>query len=252
MTAYAFGTGTLVAKRTDISNAAPFLFGTLHDISLNFDQKLESLMGQHKVAVALGDGELKISGKAKFARLQMTLFSNLLFGNASSTGGLQMISTGEAVSVPSGSPYTIVAANAAQTPLADYGVFYQSSGIQLTPVAAAPSVGQYSFNAATGTYTFAAADANATLYAYYTYTSPSGNKVVYSNPLMGTSPVFEVYFKTTTPNFGIAKDITIKLNACKSSKLAMSFANQKFTIPEFDFQAMADSAGNVFTLTTTE
>lgn len=252
MTAYAFGTGTLVARRTDVSLAAPFLFGTLHDISLSFDQKLESLLGQNKVAVALGDGELKISGKAKFARLQMTLFSNLLFGSSSTTGGLQMVSSGEAISVPANSPYTVVVANAAQTPLVEYGVFYQSGGIQLTPVASGPTVGQYSFNAGTGTYTFAAADAAVALYVYYTYSSANGNKVTYSNPLMGSAPVFEVYFKTSTPNFGVAKDVTIKLNACKSSKLALSFANQKFTIPEFDFQAMADAAGNVFTLTTTE
>jgi len=252
MTAYAFGTGTLVARRTDTSNTAPFLFGTLHDISLNFDQKLEPLMGQYKVAVALGDGELKISGKAKFARLQMTMFSNLLLGNATTTGGLQMVNTGESITVPASSPYTVTVANSAQTPLTDYGVFYQSTGIQFVPVASGPTVGQYSFNASTGVYTFAAADASAALYVYYTYTSASGNKLTYANPLMGTSPVFEVYFKTSTPNFGVAKDVTIKLNACKSSKLALSFANQKFTIPEFDFQAMADSSGNVFTLTTSE
>lgn len=252
MTAYAFGTGTLIARRNDVSNSTPFMFGTLHDISLTFDQKLESLLGQNKVAVALGDGELKISGKAKFARLQMTLFSNLLLGNTPTSGGLQMVNNGESITVPSGSPYTAVVANSAQTPLADYGVFYQSTGIQLTLVASGPTAGQYSFNASTGTYTFAAADASAALYAYYTYTSSSGSKTTFANTLMGTSPVFEVYFKTSTPNFGVNKDITIKLNACKSSKLGLSFANQKYTIPEFDFQAMADAAGNVFTLTTSE
>ncbi len=252
MTAYAFGTGTLIAKRTDTSNTPPFLFGVLHDISLNFDQKLESLLGQNKVAVALGDGELKITGKAKFARLQMTLFSNLLAGTTSTTGALQMVSTGEVATVPSGSPYTCTVANSASTPLADFGVFYQSSGIQLAPVASSPSTGQYAFNASTGVYTFAAGDASAAVYVYYTYTSSGGNKLTYANTLMGTSPVFEVYFKTTTSNFGVAKDVTIKLNACKSSKLALSFANQKFAIPEFDFQAMADASGNVFTLSTTE
>jgi hypothetical protein len=69
---------------------------------------------------------------------------------------------------------------------------------------------------------------------------------------MGTSPVFEVYFKTSTSNFGVAKEVTIKLNACKSSKLSLGFSNQKFVIPEFDFQAMADASGNVFTLSMTE
>jgi len=252
MTAYAFGTGTLIAKRTDVTNTPPFMFGVLQSVSLDFDQKLESLTGQNKVAVALGDGELKITGKAKFARLQMTLFSNLQTGIASTTGALEMVSAGESATVPATSPYTYVVANASLTPLEDFGVFYQSSGIQLTPVASGPAQGQYSFNTSTGTYTFASGDASAAVYVYYTYTATGGNKLVYANPLMGTAPVFELYFRTTTSNYGVAKDVTIKLNACKSSKLSLPFANQKFTIPEFDFQAMADASGNVFTLSTTE
>ncbi len=252
MTAYAFGTGTLIAKRTDTANTPPFLFGVLQGVSLDFDQKLESLTGQNKVAVALGDGELKISGKAKFARLQMTLFNNLMLGQATTTAALEMNSAGESATVPASSPYTYGVTNASLTPLEDFGVFYQSNGIQLTPVTSSPGTGQYAFNSSTGTYTFASGDAGAAVYVYYSYSASSGNKLVYANPLMGTSPVFEVYFKTTTSNFGVAKDVTIKLNACKSSKLALSFANQKFTIPEFDFQAMADASGNVFTLSTTE
>jgi hypothetical protein len=251
MTAYAFGTGTLIAKRTDINNAPPFMFGVLQNISLNFEQKLESLVGQNKVAVALGDGELKITGKAKFARLQMTLFNNMLLGQTTTSGSLEMANSGEVVTIPA-SPYNFVVSNASQTPLADYGVFYQSNGIQLSPVAANPTQGQYVFNVGTGTYTFAAADIGLAVYVYYSYSTSAGNKLVYANQLMGASPVFEIYFKTTTNNFGVAKNVTIKLNACKSSKLALSFSSQKFTIPEFDFQAMADNAGNVFTLCSSE
>ncbi|MEI6730316.1 MAG: hypothetical protein WCL30_03570, partial [Pseudomonadota bacterium] len=110
MTAYAFGTGTLIAKRTDIANAAPFMFGVLQNVTLDFEQKLESLLGQNKVAVALGDGELKILGKAKFARLQMTLFSNMLLGQSSSVGALDMVSAGESVTIPT-TPFTYVVAN---------------------------------------------------------------------------------------------------------------------------------------------
>lgn len=253
MTQVAFSTGTLIAKRTDVANTPPFMFGVLQDISIDFDQKLEALMGPGKVAVALGDGELKIVGKAKLARLQMTMMSNLLFGQStSSSTGLDMVSTGEPATIPA-SPYQVTVANSAKVPLEDFGVFYQSSGIQLTPVASGPIVGQYSFNASTGVYTFAAADTGLGVYIYYTYTPTSGvNDMVMANPLQGTSPVFEIFFKNSTPNFGVNKIMTIKLNACKSSKLSLAFANQKFTIPEFDFQAMADASGNVFTVTTSE
>jgi hypothetical protein len=253
MTAYVFGTGTLIAKRTDVTNTPPFLFGVLQDVSMDFDQKLESLIGQNKVAVALGDGELKVTGKAKLARIQMTMFNNLMFNQTALTTGLEMVSTGEAHTIPATSTFTVTVTNSTLVPLEDFGVFYQSTGIQLTPVASSPATGQYTFNASTGVYNFAAGDAGLGIYVYYTYTAASGlNSIVYANPLMGTSPVFEVYFKGSTSNFGVAKDITIKLNACKSSKLNLGFANQKFMIPEFDFQAMADASGNVFTLTTTE
>jgi hypothetical protein len=248
MTAYAFGTGTLVARRTDLANTPPFLFGALQDISIDFEQKLESLVGQNKVAVALGDGELKISGKAKFARLQMTLFSNLALPGSVSAGALEMNATGEAATVPA-SPYQYTAVNASQTPLEDFGVFYQASGVQLTPVASSPAAGQYAFNAATGVYSFASADAGAGIYLYYSYMASAGaSKLVYANALMGTAPIFELYFKTSYNG----KDMTIKLNACKSSKLSLGFSSQKFMIPEFDFQAMADAAGNVFTLSSAE
>lgn len=254
MTQYAFGTGTLIGKRTDVSNTPPAFFGVLQDISIEFDQKIEALYGQSKVAVALGDGALAIKGKAKFARIQMTMFNNLLMGQtAATTTGLEMTSTGESQTVP-GTPYQVTVNNSSKTPLEDFGVFYQSTGIQLTPVASGPAIGQYSFNASTGVYTFAAADTGVAMYIYYTYTPTSINDIVYSNTntLMGASPVFEVFFKNATPNFGVAKDLTIKLNACKATKLALAFNNQKFVIPDFEFEAMADASGNVFTLSSSE
>lgn len=253
MTQYNFATGTLIAKRTDVVNTPPYMFGVLQDISLDFDQKLESLLGQYKVAVGLGDGELKITGKAKMARFQNTLIQNILTGVSNTTGLLEMPLTGESATIPAPSgPYTYQVTNHTLTPLEDFGVFYQSNGVQLTPVASGPTTGQYSFVASTGTYTFAAADASLAVWIYYTYTAASGLQTVYANQLMGSSPVFEIYFKNATPNFGVAKDFTLKLNACKSSKLSLPFSNQKYAIQEFDFQAMADASNNVFTLGSTE
>jgi hypothetical protein len=250
MTAYAFGTGTLIARQPNLVEAPPFMFGLLQDVSLDFDQTFESVVGQNKIAVALGDGELKITGKAKFARLRMPL--NPFAGQTSASGMEKMVGAAEATSIPAASPYVYVVANASLTPLEDCSVFYQSNGIQLVPVASSPSVGQYAFDAATGTYIFAEGDAWAPVYVYYASGAPSGRRQGLPNPLMGTAPIFEVYFKTATTNFGVAKEVTIKLNACKSSKLSLGFANQKFVIPDLDFQAMADASGNVFTLSMEE
>ena len=254
MTMYPFGTGTLIAKRTDVANTPPFLFGTLQDISLDLDQKIEELYGQYKVAVALGDGALSIKGKAKFARFQQTMIQNLMIGASNTTGLLNMPTpSGESATIPAPSgPYTYQVSNHTLTPLEDFGVFYQSNGVQLTPVASGPAQGQYSFNATTGTYTFNSGDASTAVWVYYTYSAAAGQETVLANPLMGSSPIFEIYFNNQSPNFGVSKAFTFKLNACKSSKLSMPFSNQKFMIQEFDFVAQADASNNVFTMSSSE
>ena len=262
MSQYDFGTGILIGKRTDVANTPPFAFGVLQDVTIDFDNKLESLIGQSKVAVYLGDAELKITGKAKAARIQMTQFGNLFFGTSSfsTSSALDMPAPYE-VGTPtssSGSSYTVV--NASSTPLADWGVFYASSGIQLTPVSTSSSLssaGQYFFTssgASSGKYQVFSSDNGTAMNFYYTFTASSGLIALnnWSNPLMGTSPIFQIWFKNTMALYGVTKTTNLILNACKSTKLSMPFSNQKFVIQEFDFQCMADASNNVFSLTTTE
>ena len=47
MTQFAFGSGTLIGKRTDVTGQPPALLGTLQDVSLDFDRKIETLLGQY-------------------------------------------------------------------------------------------------------------------------------------------------------------------------------------------------------------
>jgi hypothetical protein len=262
MSQYDFGTGILIGKRTDVANTPPFAFGVLQDVTIDFDNKLESLIGQSKVAVYLGDAELKITGKAKFARIQMSEWGNLFFGTSSfaTSSSLDMVAPYE-IGTPtssSGSSYTV--ANSSSTPLADWGVFYASSGIQLNPVATASSVssaGNYFFTssgASSGRYIFSSSDNGTAMNFYYTFTASSGLTSInnWSNPLMGTSPLFQIWFKNTMPLYGVTKTTNLVLNACKSTKLSLPFSNAKFTIQELDFQAMADAANNVFSLISTE
>jgi hypothetical protein len=98
------------------------------------------------------------------AKINARQFNDAFFG--------QTLATGEAVQVldegaPTGTaipttPFQITVANSASmsagTPGVDLGVFNASTGIQMTRVAAGPTAGQYSFNGATGVYTFSSAD----------------------------------------------------------------------------------------------
>ncbi len=75
---------------------------------------------------------------------------------------------GEAQGVPAIAPFTLVAQAPYGVFALDTGVTY-ANGAALTPVAANPSVGQYSIDPTSGTYTFAATDAGASLLISYGY-----------------------------------------------------------------------------------
>jgi hypothetical protein len=252
MTQFVFGSGTLIMKRTDVTGTPPALIGTLQDISLDFERKLETLVGQFNVAVAIAGGEFKITGKAKYARLQATQLTNLYLGpNATQTSPamLQMTATGETDTVASGA---ITVANGA-TFVEDLGVF-STTGVQLTPVTSGPVAGVSYVPgvAGTGTYDFATGDNGTSYLIFYSYTTASGNKIALSNALMGPVATFEVNLKQSFNYFGATKDLIIKLNACASDKLSLPFSNSKFAIAEFDFQAFADASNNIGTISLTE
>lgn len=247
MTQFVFGSGTLIGKRTDVANTPPALIGTLQDVSVDFDRKVETLLGQYNMAVAAGGGEFKITGKAKFARFQATTINNLFLGQTLTSAGMLEMATAEAAQ---SNTTTFTVANGA-TYTEDFGLYYASTGVQLVPVTSGPTQGQYVPGVAgTGTYTIAAADENTALLVYYGYTTSTAgqNKIVLSNQLMGPVPLFEVSLKETFNYFGVTKDLVVKLNACFSPKLSLAFNNQKFTIPELDFQAIADASNNIGTI----
>ena len=246
MTQFAFGSGTLIGKRTDVANSPPALLGTLQDVSIDFDRKIETLLGQYNMAVAAGGGELKITGKAKFARLQATQINNLFLGQTLTANSMLEMTTGESDTVASGA---VTVANSAAF-VEDYGVFYAANGSQLVPVASAPAQGQYSVSS--GVYTFNTADNSAAVLIYYSYTVSSGNKISVTNQLTGPLPMFEISLKETFSYFGSSKDLMVKLNACVSPKLSLPFSNQKFTVAEFDFQAIADASNNIGTISLSE
>src|SRR5579862_8023671 len=254
MAQYSFGSGTLIMKRTDVANTPPALLGVLQDVSIDFDRKIEFLLGQNNMPVAAGGGEFSIKGKCKYARLQSTQFSNLFLGNnatVTTPAMLEMTSTGEAGTVGTGA---ITVANGS-TFAEDLGVF-TAAGVQLTPVASSPVAGvSYVPGAAnTGTYTFNTGDNGSTYLIFYSYnvTTAGTSKIALANALMGPLPTFEVFLKETFNNQGVVKDLVIKLNACVSPKLSLPFANTKFTVAEMDFQALADANNNIGTWSMTE
>lgn len=253
MTAINFGVGTVIGRRTDISNPTPAFLGILQDIEIDFDQTLKELMGQYKMPVDVAPANLKVTGKAKFAKIQANLANDLMFGQTLTTGAGQAMAVAESGSIPATpGPYTLTVTHSA-TFKEDLGVFFASNGIQLTRVVTGPATGQYSVDESTGIYTFAAADQGLAVTLYYTYTVTTLKQISMANQLMGVGPTFELNIQEQyTNNAGVNNTMFVKLNACRSSKLTWPFKNADYTIQEFDFTAFADQSNNWGMIATTE
>jgi len=238
MTQYAFGLGALIALRTDTTPPTPAQFGTLQEVQLDLSFTVKELTGQFQAPAALARGGLKITGKAKAAKISAANFNNIFFGQTQSTGNT-LIQVNEAGTVSGGSTHTVNVAN--NGVITDLGVTYAATGAMLIPVTSGPAAGQYSVNRTTGVYTFAAADANAAVLITYSYSSTAGTSLSLSNQLMGSGPTFSLVLSEQYQG----KLLNLQLNSVIAPKLALAFKSEDFMVPEFDFQASADAAGNI-------
>ena len=242
MTELAFGSGTLIGQRTD-QKAPPSLLGILSGVTITFER--EALLaysgtGAGSAAIAGASGKFSIKGNAKTARFQMTGLQNLFFGPTCLTMPWQLqVSTYENDTVSS-SPPEVTVQNASSF-VSDLGVFYAETGVQLTPVSSDPQLGQYVL-VAPGVYLFSDADIGALVTIFYLYSVATKQTLYVSNEMAGGVPFFEVFLQNQGgANTGIGSEpMFLKLNNCFSPRLALPFVNQRYTLADFDFQAIGD------------
>lgn len=251
----AFGAGALWGNRTDVtgSGIGPDQFGILQDVQIEWDWTTRELWGQYQFPVDIARGQGKITGKAKFARIFGAIYGDLFFGQTPASGQVT-VSDNEAAVVPASGPYTATVANAANF-ADDLGVYYASgsnAGNRFTRVTTPSAAGQYSVNLATGIYTFAAADAGASLLISYLFNAAAGKKLVLTNRLMGFTPTFKATFYTSKTTQGVPAGLALVLNACTASKLSLPTKADDYEIQEFDFSAFADATGAIGTLSVNE
>ena len=145
---YNFGAGTLFLVRTDIAVPTPVRVGTLQDVSVDMSFDVKELYGAYQAPVAVARGKQKITGKAKFAKINARQFNDAFFGQTLVTGmqvqvvdeggpaGLGVAATGDTVVVANASSMS------AASPGVDLGVFNAATGIQMLAVASNPTTGQ--------------------------------------------------------------------------------------------------------------
>lgn len=246
MAQFVFGSGILWgtpltdASGNSITTPSPVQFGTLQDCAVDFSFDTKLLHGQKQFAEAVGRGKGKISGKAKFAQINGATVNSLFFGQTMTSGIVNDVYDVTGQAIPS-TPFAItVAPPNSGTWAYDLGV-RDSNGLPMTRVASAPAAGQYSVAAAV--YTFAAADTGKVVFINYNYaaTSTIAKKINIVNMPMGYAPSFQADF--LLPFSG--KSLVLKLPNCIGAKFAIATKQDDFVIPEFDFEAFADPAGNV-------
>lgn len=196
---------------------------------------MKELKGQYKVADDVAPGDIKITGKATFGKIEIDIFNQLMFADEK-TVGTQAAVYNEAHAVPAATPYTIDVTNSANFSK-DMGVVYAATGQRFTRVASSPTQGEYTVSA--GVYTFAAADTGAAIViSYYWTDATAGNTLSVNNQLMGYGPVWELYlYEPYQGNNGLY------LAQCRSGKLSHSLKRDGYLVPEMDFQAFANPAG---------
>jgi len=244
-----FGSGKLIAVPTNLADGTaiatptPVILGTMQDVSLDLSVEIKALYGSKRYPIAVGQGKGKTEIKAKYAEIDGGILGSLFFGKAATAGIKAAVFDSAASIPPTGGPYTLTI----EPPntgafVADLGVIFSATGVQLERVASGPVTGQYSVNVATGIYTFAAADQAKGVAISYEYSAAAGGKIwTMTNETMGYTPSFTLLLQ----NGYDGKNLVCKLNRCVSGKLAMPFKSDDFAVYDFDAQAFADGAGNL-------
>ncbi len=242
---FEFGAGTLwgfpVSGNT-AANPTPMKFGTLQDVSLDISADVKQLYGQKQFPEAVARGKCKITGKSKFAAINGKMFNDLFFGQTMQAG-MKKVALDESGTIAAGA---VTVANSAQF-VQDWRVRYNATGLPLTKVASAPTVGQYSV--AAGVYTFNATENGTIVQISYTFTAAAaGTQLNITNQLMGFAPTIQVLLETVYNT----NQFSVLLYSVVASKLSFTTKQEDFIIPEFDFEAFANASGQVIDIYSNE
>jgi hypothetical protein len=246
-----FGPGILYVTRTDVANSTPVNIGYINEFSTDFTFTTKQLYGQNQLPLLVARGTGKLTGKMKAATLSGIAMNNIMFGG-SWTAGTQYDLTASASTAVPATPFQITpTVPSSGTWNSDLGVIVSAvgtSGYQigqaLTKVANSPTAGQYSVSA--GVYLFAAADnvfgISVIINFSYSYgTTASGQNTIITNQPIGTTPTFQVDYKTAL--YGATYYLRLYQAVC--NKWSMGHKLEDFAMPEFDFEFFSNASQQV-------
>jgi len=255
-----FGSGFMSGIRTDttLNVTTPAQLGILQDVSVDFNFSLKKLYGQYKFPVSIAQGTGTVTGKAKFAKMNSRVYNDLIFGGTLTGGETRVVQNeGPAggTAIPA-TPFTITVTNGSlmTTKGVDLGVIDAATGVQMKKVTGTPTAGQYAVVETTGVYLFSSADNVSGIKVYISYeygvaiAAGVGSSITITNQLLGNTLPFSAHINVQFNS----QQATIILNRCMSNKLNLVTKLDDYVIPEFDFEAFADAANNIGTISLNE
>lgn len=243
---FQFGIGGLFGVPNGGNLATPSYpqrFGVIQDVNVDMDKKLVELRGQDQYPNDIAPSDASIKGKAAFGKIDIDIFNALFYADTITTG-IKVIVEGEENDVPAATTYTVTVDGAA-TFSSDLGVQYGSTGNPLVRVASgSEALGKYSVveaGAGKGTYTFAAADANAKVLVSYVTTDTAGRTLAVNNHVQGYGPTFELWLNQPYQGRN-----GMHLWSVRCAKMSAPMKRDGYLISDFEFQAFANAAGKVY------
>lgn len=246
-----FGAGRVFA-RSNVTNPTPVRALVPQSQSIDFKRKVESLFGERQLAVAVGAGEMEVTGKVEFGKTNARVFADIMFGIASSTGSYLQADK-EAGTVPAVSTYVITVANATNY-LTDLGVINATTGVIYTRVASGSEVAGASYSVAEsgankGKYTFASGDASANMLISYMYSSSSiGVTLSVTNQQQGQTGLFQAVHVLP---WGTQQDMIV-FNNCLAASAGISAKKSGFGSTMLNYHASVDTNDVLGTMTFAE
>jgi hypothetical protein len=230
-----FGAGR-VFMTANLANPTPARALVPQSQSVDFKRKVESLFGERQLAVAVGSGQMEVTGKVEYSASQARIISDILFGVSGASGSYAEADK-ESGTVAATTPFIITVSNSA-TWLFDLGVFNAVSGAIYARVASGSEVVGKSYSVAAGVYTFAAGDEGVNMLISYAYTvTASGEQVTLSNELQGQTGAFQAVHVLP---WGAAQDMFVFYN-CTASSGGLSAKQSGFVNSMLEYTASTNS-----------
>lgn len=255
MSQYQFGAGNFFGVMPGPA-PTPIRLAGLQDVTIDFKGNIKELYGQNQFALATAKGQVKVTGKAKFANISVSAYNTLFFGQEKVESGQIKFRDNHILKIPDTGDMEIDIPMPAGESTAkwhsDMGIIDAATGKIFTRIdkTGTPAALEYKIDDEDGTYTFSADDKEKTIYVSYLYeVKGKGKTLTLYNQQTGLAPTFKGIF---TGQFS-GKQLLMILNACTSNSLKMIDTKlEDFSVPEMEFSASVDDAGVLGTLSAEE